>query len=92
MPRTTNTNTVPFEPIRNGPGEFATAKETFNCQRFVEKRGSRVSLYPSFVEVYQRSKHCVVDGDMFKDLFLADFVEANKRWRKMLGDVCLSFD
>jgi hypothetical protein len=80
MPRTDNTSTVPFEPVRNGPGEFTTTKETFNCQRFVKKRGSRVSPYPSFVDVYQRSKHCVADADTFKDVFLADFIEANKRY------------
>jgi hypothetical protein len=80
MPRTTNTYTVPFEPIRNSPGEFATAKEKFNLQRFVKKRGSRVSPYLSFVDVYQRSECCVADADMFEDLQLADFVEANKRW------------
>jgi hypothetical protein len=70
MPRTTNTYTVPFNPLNNGPGEFATAKESFNCQRFVKKRGSRHTLYPSFVDVYQRSKHCIADAEMFKDLFL----------------------
>jgi hypothetical protein len=80
MPRTANTYTVHFEPIRNGPGEFTTAKEKFNLQRFVKKRGSRVSPYPSFVDVYQRSKHCVADADMFEDLQLVDFVDANKRW------------
>jgi hypothetical protein len=80
MPRTDNTYTVPFEPIRNGPGEFATAKEKFNCQWFVNKRGSRVSPYPSFVDVYQRSTHCVADANMFEDVYLADFVEANKRY------------
>jgi hypothetical protein len=80
MPRTTNTYTVPFKPIRNGPGEFATAKEKFSLQRFVKKRGSRTSPYPSFVDVYQRSERCVADADMFEDLQLADFVEANKRW------------
>ena len=67
------------------------AKEKFNLQWFVKKRGSRTTPYPSFVDVYQRSKRCVADADTFKDLQLADFVEANKRWRKMLGDVCLSF-
>jgi hypothetical protein len=80
MPHTTNTYTVPFDPIRNGPGEFAAAKEKFNLQRFVKKRGSRASPYPSFVGVYQRSERCVADADMFEDLYLADFVEANKRW------------
>jgi hypothetical protein len=80
MPRTANTYTVPFNPICNGPGEFATAKEKFNLQRFVKKRGSRSSPYPSFVDVYHGSKHCVADADTFEDLQLADFVEANKRW------------
>jgi hypothetical protein len=79
MPHTVNTYTVPFDPVHNGPGEFATTKEMFNCQQFVKKRGSSVSPYPSFVNIYQRSEHCVVDGDMFEDLFLADFVDANKR-------------
>ena len=32
MPHTTNTYTIPFDPIRNGPGEFATAQEKFNIQ------------------------------------------------------------
>jgi hypothetical protein len=80
MPRTANTYTVPFEPICNGPGEFATAKERFNFQWFVKKRGSRVTPYLSFVDVYQRSKRCVADADSFEDLQLADFVDANKRW------------
>jgi hypothetical protein len=78
MPRTTNTYTVPFEPICNGPGEFATAKERFNLQRFVKKRGSWVSPYLSFVDVYQRSERCVADADTFEDLQLADFVDANR--------------
>jgi hypothetical protein len=80
MPRTNNTYTVLFEPVRNGPGEFATAKEKFNCHRCVKRRGSRVSPYPSFVDVYQKSKHCVVDAGTFEDLYLADFVDANKRY------------
>jgi hypothetical protein len=83
MPRTANTYTVPFEPICNSPGEFATAKEKFNLQRFVKKRGSRVTPYPSFVDVYRRSERCVADGDTFKDLQLADFVEANKRYGRV---------
>jgi hypothetical protein len=53
MPRTVNTYTVLFEPVRNGPGEFATAKEKFNLQQFVKKWGSRTTPYPSFVDVYQ---------------------------------------
>jgi hypothetical protein len=80
MPRTANTYTVPFDPIHNGSGEFATAKDKFNLQRFVKKRGSRTTPYLSFVDVYQRSEHCVADADTFEDLYLADFVEANKRW------------
>jgi hypothetical protein len=80
MPCAANTYTVPFDPIRNGPGEFATTKERFNLQRFVKKRGSRTTPYPSFVDVYQRSECCVADADTFEDLQLADFVDANKRW------------
>jgi hypothetical protein len=49
MPHTTNTYTIPFNPILNGPGEFATTKEMFNHHQFEKKRGSRVSPYPSFV-------------------------------------------
>jgi hypothetical protein len=80
MPRTSNTYTVPFDPVHNSPGEFTTAKEKFNLQQFVKKRGSRTSLYPSFVDVYHRSERCVADANTFEDLQLADFVEANKRW------------
>jgi hypothetical protein len=80
MPHTAATYTIPFDPVHNGPGEFTTAKETFNCQWFVHKRGSRVSPYPSFVNIYQWSDHCVVEGDTFEDLFLANFIDANKRW------------
>jgi hypothetical protein len=80
MPRINNTYIVPFEPIRNGPGEFSFAWERFNVQRFVKKRGSRTAPYPSFVNVYQRSERCSVESDTFKDLQLHDFVEANKRW------------
>jgi hypothetical protein len=80
MPRTCNIYTVPFEPIHNGPGEFAMAKEKFNLQRFVKKRGSRTSPYPSFVDIYQQSECCVVDANTFEDLQLADFVDANKRY------------
>ena len=32
MPRVNNTYVVPFKPVRNGPGEFAYAKECFNVQ------------------------------------------------------------
>ena len=80
MPQVSNTYTVPFDPIRNDPGEFTTARERFNIQRFVKKRGSRVTPYPSFVDVYQRSNCCSVESDTFKDLQLRDFVEANKRY------------
>ena len=79
-PCTTNTYTILFDPIRNGPGEFATAKEKFNIQRFVKKQGSRVAPYPSFVDIYQRFEQCSVESDTFEDLQLHDFVEANKRW------------
>jgi hypothetical protein len=89
MPRVTNTYTVPFDPLRNGPGELATAKERFDLQRFVKKRGSRVTPYPSFVNVYWRAEHCVVDSDMFEDLQLADFVDANKMYG---GAECQMFD
>ena len=61
MPRVTNTYTVLFDPIRNGPGELATARERFNLQQFVKKRGSRTAPYPSFVDVYQRSERCSVE-------------------------------
>ena len=80
MPRVNNTYTVPFDPIRNGPGEFATTREQFNIQQFVKKRGSRTTPYPFFVDMYQRSKHCSVESDTFEDLQLHDFVEANKRY------------
>jgi hypothetical protein len=80
MPRVNNTYVVPFEPVHNGPGEFSFAKDWFNVQRFVKKRGSRTAPYPSFVDVYQRSECCSVESDTFEDLQLHDFVEANKRW------------
>ena len=80
MPRVDNTYLIPFEPIRDGPGEFAYGRARFNLQRFVKKRGSRTDPYPSFVNVYQRSERCVAESDTFKDLQLHDFVEANKRW------------
>ena len=80
MPRVNNTYTVPFNSICNNPGEFATARERFNIQRFVKKRGSRTAPYPSFVDIYQRSEWCSVESDTFKDLQLHDFVEANKRY------------
>ena len=80
MPQVTNTYTILFDPIRNGPGEFTTTKEKFNIQQFVKKRGLRSSPYPSFVDIYQRLEHCLVESDSFEDLQLVDFVEANKRW------------
>ena len=39
MPRVDNTYVVPFEPVRDGPGEFAYGWARFNLQRFVKKRG-----------------------------------------------------
>jgi hypothetical protein len=80
MPHFTSTYTVPFDPIRNGPGEFTTAKETYNRRRFVHKRGSWTSPYPSFVDVYQRSERTFVEADPFDDLYLGDFIQANKRY------------
>jgi hypothetical protein len=74
-----NTYTIPFNPVGNSKGEFATAKESFNQQRFQYRRGSRISPYPSFISVYQRSERCVADGDTFEDLMFANMVEANKR-------------
>jgi hypothetical protein len=78
-----NTYTIPFDPVGNSEGEFATAKESFNRQRFQYWRGSRVSPYPTFTSIYQWSERCVADGDTFKDLMLADMVEANKRWGRV---------
>jgi hypothetical protein len=83
--RPTNTYTIPFDPLNNGPGEFASAKEVFNYYHFVHKRGSRVTLYPVFASVYTRSKRCVINADTFNDLFLVDFVDANKRWGAVEG-------
>ena len=80
MPRVDNTYVIPFEPIRDGPGEFAYGRARFNLQHFTKKRGSRVDPYPSFVDVYRRSERCVAESDTFEDLQLHDFVEANKRW------------
>ena len=80
MPRVDSTYVIPFEPVRDGPGEFAYGRACFNLQRFVKKRGSRTDPYPSFVNIYQRSERCVAESDTFKDLQLHDFVEANKRW------------
>jgi hypothetical protein len=85
MPCTATTYTILFDPVHNRPGELATAKETFNCHQFVKKRSSRVSVYPAFVDLYKRSDRCVTDGDTFEDLFLADFVEANKRQEIIFG-------
>ena len=88
MPQVNNTYVVPFEPVHNGPGEFSFTKEHFNVQRFMKKRGSRTALYPSFVNVDQRSERCSVESNTFKDLQLHDFVEANKRWSRALVCVC----
>ena len=74
-----NTYTIPFNPISNSIGELATTKESFNRQRFQYHRGSRVTPYPAFTNIYQRSERCVADGDTFEDLMLVDMVEANKR-------------
>ena len=74
----TNTYTIPFDPVCNSPGEFAPTKEVFNHHWFEKKRGSRATPYPSFASIYQRSNQCVIDGDTFKDLYLADFVDPNK--------------
>jgi hypothetical protein len=52
---TANTYTIPFNPIHNSPGECATTKESFNCHQFEKKRGSRVSPYLIFTDVYHRS-------------------------------------
>ena len=80
MPQVNNTYVIPFEPVTNGPGEFAYGRARFNLQRFEKKRGSRTAPYPSLVNVYQRSERCVAESDTFEDLQLHDFVEANKRW------------
>ena len=88
MPRVNNTYVILFEPVRNGPGEFSYAKDRFNVQRFVKKRGSRTAPYLSFVDVYGRSEHCSVESNTFKDLQLHDFVEANKRWSRASVCVC----
>ena len=80
MPRVDNTYVIPFEPVRDGPGEFAYGRARFNLQRFVKKRDSRTDPYLSFVNIYQRSERCVTESDTFEDLQLHDFVEANKRW------------
>ena len=89
MPRVTSTYVVPFEPVRDGPGESSFAKGRFNIQCFEKKRGSRTTPYPSFVDVYQRSERCSVESDTFEDLQLHDFVEANKRWSRAPAHVCI---
>ena len=88
MPQVNNTYIVPFKPVRDGRGEFSFARECFNIQQFVKKRGSRTAPYPSFVDMYQRSERCSVESDTFEDLQLHDFVEANKRWSRALARVC----
>jgi hypothetical protein len=80
MPVIRNTYSVPFDPINNSEGEYATAKMSFNRQKFRTKRGSAISSYPSFADVYKRSERIVADGDTFEDLMLDDMVQANKRW------------
>jgi hypothetical protein len=88
----TNTYTTPFDPICNGPGEYATTQEKFNCQRFEKKRGSRVTPYLSFNGVYRRSTRCAIGRGTFKDLYLVDLVEANKMWERVqaLFDITLT--
>jgi hypothetical protein len=81
-----NTYTILFDPVSNTKGEFATAKESFNRQQFQHKRGSRVSPYPAFVDIYKRSERCVADGDTFEDLMLEDMVEVNKRLDEKFED------
>ena len=68
IPRVDNTYVVPFKPVCNGPGEFAFAKTRFNLQRFMKKRGSRTTPYPSFVNIYQRSKCCVAESNTLSRL------------------------
>jgi hypothetical protein len=51
------------------------------------KSSSRVTPYPTFASIYGRSAQCVIDGDMFEDLYLADFVDANKRWERVLTQI-----
>jgi hypothetical protein len=80
MPVIRNTYSVPFDPINNSEGEYATAKMSFNRQKFSTKRGSAVTSYPSFADVYKRSECMVADADTFEDLMLDDMVQANKRW------------
>jgi hypothetical protein len=80
MPAIRSTYIVPFDPVHNSKGEFNTAKLSYNRQKFRTKRGSSVTSYPSFAEVYTRSERAVADADPFDDLMLDDFVQANKRW------------
>jgi hypothetical protein len=87
-----NTYTIPFDPFGNSEGEYATTKESFNHQRFQHKRGSRVSPYPAFSNVYRRSEQVITDGDTFEDLMLTDMIEANKRWGKCQRVVCYPSD
>jgi hypothetical protein len=83
--RYTNTYTIPFNPVHNESGECTTAKESFNHQCFVKKRGSRSTPYPTFVNIYRRSARTFVESNPFDDLFLADFVESNKRQEIIFG-------
>jgi hypothetical protein len=81
MPRVNNTYVVPFEPVRDGPGEFAFGRSRFNVQRVREEEGLKIRPVPLLSSaVYQRSERCSVESDSFEDLQLHDFVEANKRW------------
>jgi hypothetical protein len=84
---TANTYTVLFDPVHNGPGEFATAKESFNHQWFEKKRGSRVFPYPAFTDVYHRSSQCVIDGDTFEDCFWLILLRPIKSRREL--ELCL---
>jgi hypothetical protein len=76
-------DTIPFEPLCNSEGELSTTKESFNQQQFQHCQGSRVTPYPTFVDVHKRLSCCVIDGDTFEDPMLADTVEANKRWESL---------
>jgi hypothetical protein len=80
MPVIRNTYSVPFDPVNNSEGEYNTAKMSFNRQKFRTKRGSAVTSYPTFADVYKRSECMVADGDTFKDLMLDNMVQANKTW------------
>ena len=74
-----NTYTIPFNPIGNSEGGYCTAEEQYNHHCFVYKRGSRVTPYPEFAQVYTGSERCIIKADAFNDLYLMDFVDANKR-------------